>query len=89
VATLTFGIAGIFMFTGDFKLTAVAIARQVCIPMRASFRFMLMQYVLEVGIDMQHHNDTINNVRAFASEKDAEGVPLRAPLGGYVLCTAL
>ncbi|KAG1805746.1 hypothetical protein EV424DRAFT_1544281 [Suillus variegatus] len=48
----------VFMVTGDFKLTAVAIARQV-------------------GIITQHIVDTIDDVKAAASEKHFADVPLR------------
>jgi sodium/potassium-transporting ATPase subunit alpha len=49
----------VFMVTGDFKLTAIAIARQV-------------------GIITQQSVDTIDDVRAAASEKHLTDVPIRS-----------
>ncbi|KAF9231509.1 hypothetical protein BU15DRAFT_68277 [Melanogaster broomeanus] len=49
----------VFMVTGDFKLTAVAIARQV-------------------GIITQHQIDTIDHVRAFASENPTTTIRFRS-----------
>lgn len=62
----------VFMVTGDFKLTAVAIACQVGRSLNSTYdRVLRMSFFAQVGIVSQERIDTIENVRAAASEKVA------------------
>jgi sodium/potassium-transporting ATPase subunit alpha len=61
----------VFMVTGDFKLTAIAIARQVVFPFSAVVKYCSTHTFFQVGIITQHIVHTIDEVRAAASEKVA------------------
>jgi sodium/potassium-transporting ATPase subunit alpha len=64
----------IFMVTGDFTLTAVAIARNVC-GFCSCFSAKLMQIFVKVGIVTQEKVDGIDDLRASESAKRFRGAP--------------
>jgi sodium/potassium-transporting ATPase subunit alpha len=59
------------MVTGDFMITAVAIAKQVCLYLRHSRRYTYYM-PLQVGIISQGRYDTINNLARSETSSDVE-----------------
>ena len=66
----------VFMVTGDFKLTAVAIARQVCSLYLPHDTYVI---VIQVGIVTQDRIDTIDNVRSSALSDPYRAIPPLSP----------
>ena len=61
----------IFMVTGDFMITALAIAKQVCLYLRHSWRYTYYM-LLQVGIISQDRYDTIDNLSQSEASSDVE-----------------
>ena len=72
-AVRTIRAAGVrvFMVTGDFMITAVAIAKQVCLYLCHSWRY-IYYMPLQVGIISQDRYDTINNLARSETSSDDE-----------------
>jgi sodium/potassium-transporting ATPase subunit alpha len=71
VGTIRAAGVRVFMVTGDFMITAVAIAKQVCLYLCHSWRYIYCM-PLQVGIITQDRYDTINNLARSETSSDDE-----------------